>query len=294
MDAQNFDGIDILVDLSGYSSGHRLKAFAMKPAPIQVTAWGHAMGTGLDAMDYFFADHVTVPPEARRYFSEDVIELPAFVPYSPLEPSPEVGPLPALGHGAVTFGCFNRLSKVTPEAMRLWARVMAAIPGSRVLLKVYGVDHPLVQDHLRATFAAEGGDARRMVFLGGSSRWDHLAAYGRVDLVLDPFPHGGGVTALDGLWMGVPMVTLLGERIPSRMGASILTTLGLREFIASTPEEYVALAIHYVRDLSRLAVLRAELRQRLAGSVICDHRAYCRAVEGAYRTMWVRWCGTGR
>ena len=285
------DAIDLLVDLSGYSSGHRLKVFAMKAAPVQISAWGHALGTGLDAIDYFFADAVTVPAEAQRYFSEEVVDLPAFVPYSPILPSPDVNPLPALERGGVTFGCFNRLSKVTAEVLALWAEILRAVLGSRVLMKFHGFEHAPVEERIRAVFAGHGVEGARIDFRGGSKSWEHLAAYGEVDLALDPFPHGGGVTALDGLWMGVPMVTLAGERIPSRMGASILTTLGMPEFVASSPAEYVALAIHHAGDRARLAAVRAELRGRLRHSIICDHRAYCRAVEEAYRAMWRRWCG---
>lgn len=286
------DRIDILVDLSGYSSGHRLKVLAMRPAPVQISAWGHALGTGLDAMDYFFADAVTVPAEARGCFSEEVVNLPAFVPYSPILPSPDVAPLPALERGGVTFGCFNRLSKVTAEVLALWAEILRAVPGSRVLMKFHGFEYGPVQERIRALFAEHGVDGTRVHFMGGSKSWEHLAAYGEVDLALDPFPHGGGVTALDGLWMGVPMVTLAGERIPSRMGASILTTLGLSEFVATSRDEYAALAVRHAGDLRGLATRRAELRGRLEGSVICDHRAYCRAVEDAYRAMWRRWCAS--
>ena len=286
------DAIDVLVDLSGHTGGHRLKVFASRPAPVQVTAWGHALGTGLDAMDYFFADAVTVPPEARPHFSEEVVELPAFVPYSPPAPSPDVTVLPALGRGTVTFGCFNRLAKVTPEALALWATILGSVPGARLLMKFHGLEQGSVQERIRSVFAEHGVDGARIEFMGGSKPWEHLAAYGGVDLALDPSPHGGGVTALDGLWMGVPMVTRVGERIPSRMGASMLTTLGLEELIARTPDEYVAAAIRQARDLPRLAALRAGLRERLATSIICDHRAYCRAVEEAYRAMWRRWCAS--
>ncbi len=286
------DGIDILVDLSGHSGGHRLQMFARKPAPVQVTAWGYAVGTGLDTMDYFFADPVTVPAELRGHFSEEIVELPAFVPYSPIEPVPEVGPLPARGRGAVTFSCFNRPSKITPEALGVWAQILAAVPEARLVMKFHGLDQPAIQARWRGVFEARGVAGERIEFVGGSSPREHLAAYGQVDLALDPFPHGGGVTALDGLWMGVPVVTLLGERIPARMGASILTTLGLPEFIAGTAEEYVAMAVRQARDLGGLERLRAGLRERLRGSVLCDHRAYCRAVETAYRWMWRRWCGS--
>ena len=244
-------------------------------------------------MDYFFADPVTVPPELRGHFSEEVVDLPAFVPYAPPDPSPAVGPLPMLASGAPTFGCFNRPAKVTAETLCLWAEILTALPGARLLLKSRGFDEAATQERIRTALAARGVADDRVAFQGWSPRPEHLAAYDQVDVVLDPFPHGGGVSALDGLWMGVPMVTLLGERIPARMGASFLTTLGLPEFIAATPAAYVALAVEQARSAERLAALRAALRQRMAASPLGDHRAYCRAVEGAYRVMWRRWCQSG-
>ncbi len=286
------DGIDILVDLSGHSAGNRLLVFARKPAPVQVTAWGHALGTGLDAVEYFFADRVTVPAKARRYFSERVVDLPSLVCYNPLRATPDAGPLPALQQGYVTFGCLNRRSKMSDDVLDLWSRILSALVASRLLVKDEAFNTEATRQCLRERLGARGVAAERLTFLGGSSRWEHLAAYARVDLVLDPFPHGGGVTALEGLWMGVPMVTLCGERIPARMGASFLSTLGLDDFVAATPEGYVELALRHAHDLPRLARLRSGLRDRMRRSVLLDHATYTRAVESAYRAMWRRWCDT--
>jgi protein O-GlcNAc transferase len=284
------DGIDVLVDLSGHSSGHRLLAFARKPAPVQVTAWGHALGTGLDAMDYFFADPVTVPPAARRWFSEEVVDLPAFVCYDPPVDAPEAGPLPALAAGHVTFGCLNRRAKMSEDAVAVFARVLRAVPGSRLLVKDEAFNDRATARRLVEGFAAHGVEAARLEILGGSSRGDHLAVYGRVDLALDPFPHGGGVSALEALWMGVPMVTLAGDRIPGRMGASFLATLGLDDLVATTADEYVARARAWAADLPRLGRLRGALRQRMERSPLADAGLYTRAVEDAYRALWRRWC----
>jgi predicted O-linked N-acetylglucosamine transferase (SPINDLY family) len=284
------DGVDILVDLSGHSAGHRLRVFARRPAPVQCTGFGHAGGTGLDAIDYLFADAVTAPPALHGAFSEAIVELPALIAYEPLVPSPPVSPAPARAAGAVTFGCFNRPWKITAETLAAWAEILRAVPGSHLLLKFGGLDDPAAQAPLRAALAARGVAGERVRFRGGTSAWDHLAAYADVDVALDPFPHGGGVTSLDGLWMGVPLVTLLGERVPGRMGASFLGALGLDTFVAKTVEEYVALAVRSAADVDGLADLRAALRGRLAASPLGDARAYCRAVEAAYRTMWRRWC----
>ncbi len=284
------DGVDVLVDLSGFSAGHRLGVFAHRPAPVQVTAWGHAVGTGLAAMDYLFADDVTVPPAARAHFTEEIVRLPAIVTYEPPAGAPPPAPLPALGSGRITFGCFNRPAKITDAMLAVWAGILAAVPGSRLLLKFPGFEDAGVQARVRAALTAGGADPARVAFLGGTPPAEHLAAYAQVDVALDPFPHGGGVSALDGLWMGVPMVTLCGERVPARLGASFLTVLGLERFVAGTPAEYAAVARRVAADPSGLAALRAGLRDRVAASPLGNHRAYCRAVEAAYRTMWRRWC----
>ena len=286
------DRIDILVDLSGHSAGNRLGVFARRPAPIQCTGWGHALGTGLDAIDYLFADRVAAPPESRGLFSETVVELPALVCYDPPAVAPDPGPLPAAVRGAVTFGCFNRPWKVTDNTLTAWAEILRRIPRARLTLKFSGLEVPAAQRRFVDSLAAGGVAAERVRFLGGSDHASHLAAYREVDVALDPFPHGGGVTALEGLWMGVPMVTLLGDRIPGRMGASFLTPPGLADWIATSPDDYVARAVRHAGDLAGLARLRAGLRSRLAASPLCDHRAYSRAVENAYREMWDRWCAS--
>jgi protein O-GlcNAc transferase len=284
------DRIDVLVDLTGHSAGNRLLVFARRPAPVQVTAWGYAVGTGLDAMDYFFGDPVTVPPEARAHFSEEIVHLPSIVCFEPPAGAPAVTALPALARGAVTFGCFNRLAKLSAPALDVWAEILKAVPGARLRLKFTGLDEPVTQADMRAAFAGRGVDPGRLEFAGRSARAEHLAAYADVDIALDPFPHGGGVTALEGLWMGVPMMTLAGDRVAGLLGPSFLTTLGLTGWIARTPAEYVERAVAHAADLAALARLRASLRARLSASPLGDAAGYCRAVEAAYRTMWRRWC----
>lgn len=287
------DGIDVLVDLAGHSAGNRLLVFARRPAPVQVTAWGYAVGTGLDAMDYFFADPVTVPAHAREHFSEEVVDLPSIVCFEPPADAPPVAVLPALQRGYVTFGCFNRLAKLTAAAFDVWAKILARIPDSRLSLKFTGLDEPATQTELRSAFAARGVDRARIDFGGSTSRGEHLAAYAGVDVALDPFPHGGGVTALEGLWMGVPPVTLAGDRVVGLLGPSFLTTLGLTSWIARTPEEYVERAVAHASDSLTLAALRTMLRPRLGASRLVDAAAYCRSVEAAYRAMWRRWSTGG-
>jgi predicted O-linked N-acetylglucosamine transferase (SPINDLY family) len=284
------DEIDILVDLSGHSGGSRLPVFARKPAPVQVTAWGYAASTGLDAMDYFLADPIAVPPETHATYTEQVIDLPSILCYEPPSCAPEVAPAPALARGYVTFGAFNRLLKVSERTLATWGRVMAAVPSARLLIKAGGADLSPAREDLLARLAANGIHEDRLTIRGTTSQPAHLAAHGEVDLMLDTFPQNGGITTLDAVLMGVPVVTLLGERVPGRASASFLTTLGLGDLVGRTTDEYVAIAARWASDLDRLARERATLRARLLASPMADAGLYTRAVEDTYREIWRRWC----
>ena len=284
------DGIDILVDLSGHSANNRLLVFARKPAPVQVTAWGYATGTGLRAMDAFFTDPVMVPPQERQYFREEVRYLPSAVTLFSPDPYPEVNELPALHLGQVTFGSFNRLAKITEETWCAWGKVLRAVPNSRLLLKTAELDDPAVQEAVKERFVRAGGDVERLELMGKTPRYEHVQAYGRVDIALDSFPHGGGVTVMEGLAMGVPAVTLRWPAVAGRVSASIMTTLGLPDWIAESEEEYVALAVRKAQDLEALAQLRRVLRTIFMASLIGDARAYVRTVEEEYRKLWQEWC----
>jgi predicted O-linked N-acetylglucosamine transferase (SPINDLY family) len=286
------DGIDILVDLSGHSAGNRLTVFARKPAPVQVTAWGYAAGTGLDAIDAFLADPVMVPAERRGQFAEEVIDLPCILCFEPPKDAPPVGPLPAAASGVVTFGSFHRLPRLSDAVLDIWARIVAAVPDSRMMLKAPGLDAPGNQARIVQAFAQHGVAVERLTILGGTPRQEHLAAHQQVDIQLDTFPQSGGITTLEGLTMGLPAVTLLGRSVGDRTSASFLTVLGLHDLVAETPEAYVATACRLAGDLPWLAEQRATLRDRLLASPIGDARVYTRAVEDVYRSLWRRWCAT--
>lgn len=284
------DEVDILIDLSGHSAGNRLPVFARKPAPIQVTAWGHATGTGLPTIDYLFSDPVAVPKTVRGLFAEKIYDLPCLVTFDAPSDAPPVSELPATSRGVVTFGCFNRFNKVSPAVLDSWARILRLVPGARLLLKDVALDDPSLRDSVLRSLARHGIDADRIELRGRSSRHDHLDAFKNVDIALDPFPQNGGVSTWEALWMGVPVVAKLGNSLPSRLSGAILSALGLTDWIAKDAEDYVALAVRKASNLDGIAVLRKQLRQRIAASPAGNAMLYARAVEDAYRAMWHRWC----
>jgi predicted O-linked N-acetylglucosamine transferase (SPINDLY family) len=274
-------------------SGHRLLVFARKPAPIQVTAWGEPTGTGLKAMDYLLADPVLVPADERKLFAERIFDIPNFLGYWVPDLLPEPSALPALTRGYVTFGSFNRAPKIQDAVLRHWAEVLRALPGSRLVIKGYqALTDGVEQRRIHGVLGGEGIASDRVMLLGRRARTDHFADYREIDIALDPFPHGGGMTTLDALWMGVPVVTWPGRTLSSRLAAASLTALGLGDFIASDLDAYVALAVAKAADLDALARLRGTLRQRLAASAVGNSERYARAVENAYREMWRRWCAS--
>ena len=282
------DQIDILVDLAGHTKGNRLPVFARRAAPVQVTAIGYPATTGLPVMDYRLVDGVSDPaPEADGWAVERLIRLAGMHCYEPPADAPAPGPLPALVPNPVTFGSFNKFAKVSPETVALWARILRAAPEARLILK----SKPLVEAETRARvadmFAAHGIAAARLDLRGWTpGDTAHLELYREVDIALDTVPYNGTTTTCEALWMGVPVLTLLGQGHAGRVGASLLMQAGLRDWVATTPEQYVARAAEFVSDLASLAALRKGLRKIVAASQLCDAKAYARNVEKAYRAMW--------
>jgi protein O-GlcNAc transferase len=285
------DGIDILVDLAMHLSGSRLRVFAMKPAPVQVTWLAYPGTTGLDAIDYRVTDVHIDPPDAADdgAYVEESVRLPeTFWCYdAQTEGRPGVSVLPALRKGHVTFGCLNSFNKTNPGVLAAWAKVLRAVEGSRLVLVARRGQS---RERVLATFAGEGVDPARIEFTDYKPRLDYLAAYGEIDLCLDTFPHNGGTTSLDAYWMGVPVVTLVGRTAVGRAGLCIASNLELPEVVATTVDEYVDIAVRMARDLARLGQLRSELRERLQKSPLMDAPRFARNLEGAYRGMWRRWC----
>ncbi|HXH42448.1 MAG TPA: tetratricopeptide repeat protein [Bradyrhizobium sp.] len=284
------DGVDILIDLSGHTRGNRLGVFARKPAPIQVHGWGHGTGTGLPTIDYLFSDPVAIPHGVRHLFAETVVDLPCFVTLAPLPGGVVRALAPAITNGFVTFGVFNRISKISDAAVEAWSRILERAPGSRLLIKDFALDDGLVRDNLLARFAACRLPADRVELLGATSRDDHLASFNRVDICLDTFPQNGGVSTWEALQMGVPVVAKLGNSLPGRAAGSILTALGQPDWVADSEEGYVEIAASRAAEISELDKLRRELPGRIDVAAAGNPVAYARAVDDAYRAMWRRYC----
>jgi len=244
-------------------------------------------------MDYRLTDEWADPPGiADRHHTETLVRLPrGFLCYRPPAGAPAVGSLPARQTGHVTFASFNNLAKVTPEVVRLWAAVLRAVPGSRLICKAQRLEDASIRRRYAELFAAQGIARERVELLGRlESETEHLALYGRVDIGLDTFPYNGTTTTCEALWMGVPVVVLEGGRHAARVGLSIMRQLGLDRCVARDKDEFVSVAAALASDPDGLAALRAGLRTRMAASPLCDAAAFARDVEDAYRHVWRDWC----
>jgi predicted O-linked N-acetylglucosamine transferase (SPINDLY family) len=285
------DGVDVLIDLTGHTGGNRLMAFARRPAPVQATWLGYEGTTGLEAMDYLIADDRLVPPEAESFCRERVLRLPGgYACYDPPAAAPEPGPPPAVAPGRVTFGCFNNPAKLSGAALAAFTAVLNRVPDSRLVLRYAGLDDPATASRLRGLFTAAGLDPGRVELHGRVSRAAYLAAYRDIDIALDPFPFGGGVTTCDALWMGIPIVTLPGATFASRHGLGYAFTLGLADaLVARDVEDYAARAAGLARDRDQLADLRVSMRGRMAQSPLCNGERLADELLAALRGAWREW-----
>ncbi|HEX4149121.1 MAG TPA: tetratricopeptide repeat protein, partial [Pirellulales bacterium] len=274
--------IDILVDLGGHTSGNRLAVFGRKPAPVQVSYIGYPTTTGLSTIDYQVTDAVVDHPGDEQFYSESLVRLPGgFSCYTPLDDAPEVNPLPAAGAGHVTFGALHNLAKLNSQVLALWARVIRQVPGSRLIVArdvLTGGIARLIGDQLMAGGLQSDQFELRHEFPGG-----HLALYREIDIALDAFPWSGHTTACEAMWMGVPTVSLVGNRHAGRMVASVFQQIGLENWLAADADAYVAIAQRAAGDLPSLAALRGSLRQRMAASPLCDAGRFVGELEDAYR-----------
>lgn len=290
------DRIDILVDLAGHTANNRLTVFTHRPAPIQVTYLGYPNTTGLSSLDYRLTDTWADPQGQEAFYTERLVRLPqGFLCYAPPDYAPEVAASPARANGAITFGSFNALQKTTPEVIAVWARLLHALPGARLILKnrswASGEQDRSSQEHYHGLFEQHGIGRARIELIGWQpSPADHLRMYGQIDIALDTFPYNGTTTTCEALWMGVPVITLAGDRHAGRVGVSLLTRAGLTESIAQTPEDYIKLAVQLAGNTERLGQLRARMRERMRNSPVCDGKTFVRALEDNYRAFWVKWC----
>lgn len=281
------DGVHILIDLSGHTEGNRLTIFAWKPAPVQVTWLGYFATTGVAEIDYLIADETGVPVNEAKHFSERVFYLPETrLCYTPPAFDIAVSELPALGNGFITFGNFQNRAKIGDCVLRAWAKVLSAVPQARLKLQSKQYDDPAIADELASRFEQFGGDRSRLLLKGVTPFKEYLAAHQHIDVILDTFPYPGGTTTCEALWSGVPTITLAGNTLLARQGASLLKAVGLSEWIASTESAYVDLAIAFANDLPALATLRSSLRTRALASPLFDARRFAEKLEDALWSMW--------
>ncbi|MGF6769736.1 putative O-linked N-acetylglucosamine transferase (SPINDLY family) [Paraburkholderia sp. GAS199] len=281
--------IDVLFDLSGHTGRNRLLTFARKPAPIQVSWLGYPATTGLSAMDYYITDRFGVPfGDSERMFSETMVHLPANASFLPEQSAPPVNILPAMHNGYVTFGSFNRMNKLRADVIALWAELLRAQPSSRMLLGAIGNEDD--EQLLIEWFADAGIDRERLMFRRRSRVPVYLQQHFHVDICLDTFPYTGSTTVLNSLWMGVPTLTIAGDTLPSRAGATWMSHVGLQQFVAADKADFVAKGVALSSNIEALAELRNGLRQRCMASAAFRPDMVAAGLSRALRIMWQRWC----
>ena len=283
------DHIDVLIDASGHTVHNRLPVFAWKPAPVQVTWPGYFASTGVKAIDYILADRHVLPASEASHFTETPWLLPdSYLCFTPPIEFVQVNELPMVVNGYPTFGYFGKLAKISEPTLAVWARLLHAVPDSRLFLKAQHLDARHASEAMYARFASHGIDASRLIFEGRSPRAAYLDAYRRVDIALSPFPYPGGTTTAEALWMGVPVVCLRVERFLSHICESVLHSAGLPDWIAASADEYIAKAAAYASNIEQLRALRGRLRTQLLASPLCDATRFARNLEDALHGMWAR------
>lgn len=290
-------GIDILIDLAGHTGHNGLMGMAHKAAPVQVSWLGFPATTGLSAVDYKFTDEVTDPADAQPHYSERLYRLPVFFTcYRPMSRHPlwryqpiyQVRPTPALHNGFITFGSCNNLGKLTDEVLTLWGKILYAVPGSRLLIEGKNLGQNCFSETYRQRCRSLGMDTERLDLVGLDGDNQYLT-YHRIDIALDPFPLNGGTTSFDALWMGVPLISIVGDSFKSRMGAGILSYLGRAEWLADRQEEYVRIASKLASDTQALNSLRLSLRDEIEDSALMREDIFSHHFGEGLRVMWLQW-----
>jgi len=288
------DAIDVAIDLSAHTCAASLLAFHARVAPVQITYLAYPNTTGVRSMDHRIIDSHTDPVGAEAWCSEQLLRIdPCFLCYTPPVELPPVPSGSSATDGVIRFGSFNAAAKLSPQTLELWGRVLAAVPNSRLVLKASSFIDPLLRDEVRAQLVSWGAPADRLNILSPAmATSDHLAMYSKIDIALDPFPYHGTTTTIEALLMGVPVVTLAGDRHAARVGSSIMNAISLPDLVADSADAYVKAATSLALDQARLASLRLALRERLLASPLCDAHAHTRRVEGAIRKAWQCHCAS--
>lgn len=283
------DGVHALIDLSGHTRHNRLPVLAWKPAPLQISWLGYFATTGMAEVDYFIADRTGVPDAARQQFTEAIYYLPdTRLCFTPPQSALPVSPLPARGNGHVTLGCFQSLPKVGDDVLSTWGKILAAIPTARLRMQCPQLGEAAQVTRLIERLQAQGIDPARVSMHGMMPREAYLSAHAEVDFILDTFPYPGGTTTCEALWMGVPTLTLAGDSLLARQGASLLTAAGLESWVTSSTEEYIAKAIALANDAIKLAALRNSLREQVLNSPLFDAPRFAQNFATALECIWAK------
>lgn len=291
------DGVHVLIDLSGHTRHNRLPVFAWKPAPVQASWQGYLASTGVTEIDYFLGDPYVAPACEAHHFTERIWQLPeSYMCFTEPEVALEVAVPPSLVSGGITFGCLNNLTKMGDASVALWARVLKAVAGSKLLLKTKLLNEIDVREAVIRRYAAHGIPADRLILEGAGAltRSEYLSTYNRIDIALDPFPYVGCTTSIEALWMGVPIITKRGDRFLSHVGETILHNAGMRDWIAVDADDYVAKAVAFAANPEKLAKIRAGLRQQVLASPLFDAERFARHLEEALWKMWSQWLGQSK
>ena len=285
--------VDILIDMSGHTGGNRLKVFARRAAPVQVSWLGYPGSTGVPAIDYLLSTQALTPSGADAHYSERLVRLPHWCACFDPPDAPDVGPLPALRNGFITFGCFNNPMKLNDEVIAAFAAILKRTPNSRLSLKYRPYADPVFQARMLTAFAAHGIMEDRLILSGHAPYHAFLEAYNDIDIALDTFPYSGGMTTCEASWMGCPVVTFPGATFAGRQSAAFLTAAGFPQFVAKDRAAFEDLAVSLAADQEGRASLRARLRPQVAASPVCDGVRFARDFENAMTTIWAEWVSSG-
>ena len=281
------DGIHVLVDLSGHSEKNRLPIFINKPAPVQVSWVGYPGSTGIPEIDYLIGDPFVTPENMNGHFTEKIFRLPnIWVCFTAPDFDVQISDLPVIKNGYVTFGSFNHLSKINDEVISLWSKILKSIPKSKIFLKTKQLNNSHLKEKIISKFKENGINLNSIILEEGTSRSKLLNSYNKVDIALDPFPYSGGVTSLEAIWMGVPVLTKKGFKFASRTTESIIRNSGMPDWVANDENEYVKKAIKFSTNLELLTEINKSLRQVALESPLFNSTLFAKQLNNAFWEMW--------